>query len=882
MRLRKLVLALVVSAVGLMSFAVAANAGGYAPDPQTTNVPYVAWVGESVRVAKCFAAGEEENADAGAALQSAGIDLHSVITRGLFNIEDWSGDQTQKPVFTNAPTGDVVPTLERFGQGKDSMLRLCYSVNMTSQKAGMAVVKLSVRPDLLGFFPGLQVAAQHQFLVIWMKSSAPVIHEVGDKEPGGWSIGDDGGNPLAKFQPPYKGGLTGVNGLVKINVKGTFPLGANFSGHVPGDTITLPDDWATLAGLYAMDWSTNHPGRAAMRWDIHDSSNGLGLPGSDLGHELGYPLPYSNIFNAGADEHHVNSFCKAAKNEATDAVDNCIGVGLRYTDDQLAADADSASWADVGPFSNIYGGHVAIGPFDPLRPYTSLFSDGLLNAGDAPMPALQIDVALGDGSIGALGCSYDGTYSGYCTDSSSGRANKRADKDDIYVQDPSVPDWYPHNLYAPFYKQLVPPVGIAGWRDPHAALAFSEYYEGRSGVVGSFANNYPGFLGEGIYDNWEALATAGRDGYNACKDPLGNAYPTPTGASAVSVYTDEHGEAYVRFYPYRGLDLTPDGNNRCDLSPGLYGSATIQAESIYPDQPVLWDGSSKLSNVLKKDAYHLASKVLKCVPKGVNEAFCVETIVDMNGDPIAGAPVKFTTSGDAANMDVDSVEWGGFDTRGQSVVTDPNTVGNDYAVLRTNGKGQAGVLITHSQDVCIDVTTENLGTRYTDTRPGVKRFFEVNPHTGKACGTSTGGGPTTDPGTGGGSGNGGGGGSTGGGGGSTAPAASTTAVVVSLGGPVIQAQPQLAVGSKPIVIKQAAAKLFSVKVLQTKAGRYLVVNVKASKSVKTAKVRFTVMGKHGKVLKTIVRTVPTNKAFKIANYKLAKTAVSVRASVMTA
>ena len=690
MRLRKLVLALVVSAVGLMSFAAAANAE--VPDPQTTNVPYVAWAGESVRVAKCFGAGQEQNGDAQAALQGAGFDLHSIITRGLFNIEDWSGDPQQKPVFTNAPTGDVVPTLERFGHDKEGYYRLCYSVNMTSQKAGMAVVKLSVRPDLLGLFPGLQVAAQHQFLVIWLKSQAPVIHEVGDKEPGGWSIHDDGGNPTALFQPPFEDGLTKANGLVKINVKGTFPLGNNFANTVAGDTITLPDQWDTLARLYAIDWTTNVPGRAYMRWDIHDSSNGLGLPGSDLGHALGYPLPFSNIFDAGADEHHVNSFCKASENLATDAVDNCIGIGLRYTDAQLDADAEIASWSDVGPFSNIYGGHVAMGPFDPLRPFTSLFSDGLLNAGDAPMPALQIDVALGDGSIGALGCSYDHTYSGYCTDSESGRYNKRADKDDIYVQDHTVRDWYPHNLYAPFYKQLIPPVGIAGWQDPHAALAFEEYYEGRSGVVGSFANNYPGFLGEGIYDNWEAMATAGRDGYNACKDPLGNLYPTPTGASAVSVYTDEHGEAYVRFYPYRGLDLTPDGNNRCDLSPGVYGSATIQAESIYPDQPVLWDRSNKKSNVLTKNANHLASKILRCVPKGVNEAFCVETILDFNGDPISGAQVKFTTSGDAANMDVDSVEWGGFDTRGQGVDVNPDTVGNDYAVLRTNSEGQAGVL----------------------------------------------------------------------------------------------------------------------------------------------------------------------------------------------
>ena len=68
------------------------------------------------------------------------------------------------------------------------------------------------------------------------------------------------------------------------------------------------------------------------------------------------------------------------------------------------------------------------------------------------------------------------------------------------------------------------------------------------------------------------------------------------------------------------------------------------------------------------------------------------------------------------------------------------------------------------------------------------------------------------------------------------------------------------------------------KVLQTKTGRFLVVNVKGK--AKMAKIRFTIMGKNGKVLKTVGRTVPTNKAFKIANLKLAKTAVSVKASVV--
>jgi len=99
---------------------------------------------------------------------------------------------------------------------------------------------------------------------------------------------------------------------------------------------------------------------------------------------------------------------------------------------------------------------------------------------------------------------------------------------------------------------------------------------------------------------------------------------------------------------------------------------------------------------------------------------------------------------------------------------------------------------------------------------------------------------------------------------------------VSLGGPVIQAQPVLS-ATKTAVVASATAKLFSVKVIQTKLGRYLVVNVKGT--AKKAKIRIAVLNKNGKVMKTIVRTVPTNKAFKIANFKLAKTAAAVKATV---
>ena len=87
--------------------------------------------------------------------------------------------------------------------------------------------------------------------------------------------------------------------------------------------------------------------------------------------------------------------------------------------------------------------------------------------------------------------------------------------------------------------------------------------------------------------------------------------------------------------------LTPDGNGRCDVYTGsLVGTATIQAESVYPaQQPAdpANSGKPKLSSVITKTVNFTPSKVLTCIPKGNNEAYCVETVTDFEGNPITGA-----------------------------------------------------------------------------------------------------------------------------------------------------------------------------------------------------------------------------------------------------
>jgi hypothetical protein len=759
------------------------------PDPQTTNIPYVAWAGEQVKVVKCL-----DRLDTARALS---IGLESIIFRGSYSIEDWSGDPFQKPNFLNAANGNPVGG-DVVAQNIDG--RVCFAVHVTSQKAGMAVIKLAVRDDFLGLFPGADPWLKHQFLVIFLQSQPAAIAEIP-------TPGDPGGAGV--FNPIPGAGPNGTNaflpGLVKLNVKGTFPLGNNFASPGSGidfsgtathtSTITLPDDWAWLANNFAVDDTiagSNFPGATPMRWDIHDDQ-------------------------LATENHTLTSICLDKLLGAVDAVDNCLGG------------------SEDGTFSRLVGGTTdTIGPFDPLFPDNTLLTDGKLDSGDAPMPALRLDVSLGAGSVGSL---------------------SKADKTDIYIRDATKTPETPHNLYAPFYQAYIPTV--------------NQFFGDGSGVAGSVSNNFTGFLGDGLYDYWDTFQVHTRSGFNACFDVLGNPVPTPSGDDSVAVYTDEHGEAYVQFNPNTGINLTPDPNGRCDFyHPGLLGMATIQARSIYPDQPVQWDHNSKLSGTLTKTVNHLANKTLSCVPKGPNEAFCVETIVDLEGNPVSGASVEFTAQagqGSQPKIQPDAALVGSFDTRGQEILSwTPDAVR-----LTTNALGMAGISVVSSTNACINVDAENIGTR--NGGAGVFRFTNFNPTAGVACtqpgGTGGTGGTTTTS--------------------TTSTTTTTTASHPSGSAPAVVTAAPVAI-SAPVPTAQATAKavapakvtkvqLVSARVVKTKAGRYL--SVRVNSASKVAKLRITLIGSNGKVSRVVLRSVSTNATVRVPNLKLAASVRTVRVAL---
>ena len=242
--------------------------------------------------------------------------------------------------------------------------------------------------------------------------------------------------------------------------------------------------------------------------------------------------------------------------------------------------------------------------------------------------------------------------------------------------------------------------------------------------------------------------------------------------------------------------------------------------------------------------------------------------------------VQFTRSPQGL-IQPDAALHGGFDTRAQTYLR--RCVEREPCRGAYWPNGQAGVLVTETRDICVDVLAENLLSRASIQNPGVRRQIFINPARGTvltACGDGTGGGgPTTPPAQ------------------PTvtapqalppttttvviqAPAAAASApagaaAIVSLGGnPTPVAEPAKAAPKA----KAAAATLTSAQLLTIKGNRYLVLKLKSK--LNSAKVRISLIGKNGKVQKVIVRKVATNRAVVVPNLKLGKSVRSVRVSIL--
>ncbi len=763
---------------------------------QMTNIPVLAWRGETLRLVKCypFLNGDAEAAARTQISQTGGLQSLFDIK---FVIEDWSGDAVNRPVFLNGNDGNR-PVF--FGEGEQEG-SLCASIHITSQKAGIALVKLNaeVFGDLARYllFPDDIIALQHQFVAIWMNANQPTLLNVsgGTGAPAGpiTDVAGDEGNVLQAV------------------VTGSVPNGNNFAELGLADELTFPEDWPDLAEAYATSTGFDDNGDFdpslefdPRLWDIHDD-------------------------NTATPDVHVPGYCALPSlTTLIDQVDNCI-AGNDEDEDFSRVFGDNA-----GDFSG------TVGPFDALRPDDTLLSDGKIDAWDAPMPPIRIDFEI-EPNTGAP------------TDISGVGSLVKVDKDDVYVRNPLLADDTAHNLYAPFYKAYIP-----------ARAAEYDIGTTASGTDGAFINNnFAGYLADWDepYDFWDIAESfneaAGGDTDCLLRSDEDPAYrQLPAGDQGVVVYTDEHGEARVRFLPGTGfyfdnLGVVVNLNDGCDLQ-GVnpIGTADITATARHPGQRTT--APAQRSAELRKIVTSLFNKTIVCVPKGGTGVsttlvrICTATAIDIDGEPFVGEVVCFTAE----------TLGGLIPGPGYVAIKDP-VRGLNRLCIETDENGQAAVEVITSSAGLVNVIAhfvdENLFRSVNaDFRPTAPSTTTPNPTTPTTPSTNV---PTpTQVAQ------------------SVSPSASQ-ASVVSLTNSVTP------VTAKPAVAAKAAkANLSTARLVLVNGKRHLMVRVNGTS--KTAKIRIIQVNKAGKVVSRTTRIVATNKQVRVGKMVIGKNIKTVRVSVL--
>jgi hypothetical protein len=608
-RLKKMLLA-AVAGMAVVSVVAASPASATVPtegkaNAEQANVPYLAWRGEHVRLGYCNPLGEPE-----------GTVPFTSEDKVTWHIEDWSGVD-----YGSIPVPYLLEGSQHFdGNG-------CAYASFASQKAGVAFIKL----DIVSASTGATLADKH-FLVGWMQMTSPVLSGGGDVTAGDFNCEpairsnvrsrnvEDPSRVCSDDNDPLHRVTATVKGIIPLRAdfdEWAFPASGPGSLVTPGQ-LTLPDDWNAWAQVAAND-NVDHPNNAlpsdlaVTNWDIHDS-------------QASSPDNHVDTGGTQCDPPEVNDA------GTTDTVDNCT----------LTPKGGDPAWGDrYGSFSTVFGvpsraGHTD-GPFDPLYPFDTMLSDGIVDAGDAPMPAAQIDVDIAENTGGA-----DKGGVGY-----------------LYPLDKTVPysrdgkgTLAGHNLDSPFYQQYLP----ATSRTPDAdGSPFGAVQP--TGIDGaSTTGGFSGFLNNnglgGLYDNWDfAWNTSyhpGTDSQCLWYQSVFRSYdatyrPLPYGDSSVSLYTDEHGEADVWYVPGFGFYFPPkNSNGGCDLR-GVdpLGTAHVIVTARYPYQPsTIGDPPSAAVDYTVHSEFQ---KTLQVLPKGGDRDTSYTRIVLAHAQDIDGSPLEHET-----------------------------------------------------------------------------------------------------------------------------------------------------------------------------------------------------------------------------------------------
>jgi len=676
---RKLIAGLV-SAAGAAVLAMSSlTAGAFAaPNPenaQATNVPYVAWVGEHVRLVICNNEVTESALKAGVNINSP-QDLYGFYNAN-FAVEDWSGYQFQPPT----PDGDAASQIgQYFDPGPAAFFlssndQVCIGTDYKSLNPGLTRIRLAIKSDSDG-----EIVYSHQFLVIWLTANKPVLNEAGTSASGTETfqnqlsgtgqgnlsnfLGDKEGN--GQFIPSPFSGEASDKGLVQIKVTGSFPVisGTPLSNVLPEPTYTLPEAWPTLAEkLASSSEETEPPGTNPGLWDIH------GTPSLGTG------------YNASSSSALFDAFYR-------------YGFG-NYTSGETAT----------------------VGPYDPQSANETLLSDGTLNADDAPMPAMRIDVSLAPHTGGLNGV---GEISG-------------ASKAQIYSHDfTGIPN--EGNLYNPYYGAYIP--------------ATDRGLPQSSGVTGpSPGGDFPGFLNNHSepYTFWTPLHPTNYRGDSHSTGCLRREgaqpedYETPSDTPLTQTfYTDERGEAYVTYTPGDGFylenlpelhegeeekagEIIKNGDGGCDLKllkGQEIGNSVISARAVYPYEPVDYQAQNA-ENTLTKTVTSAWEKEWFQFSKGPgNNENTVKIVVakaqDIDGKPFVDETVCFVTpnGGTVSHFPGNTVDdlnnvlgfGAGY------VVVGPSTVvsigGTNEICEKTNDNGLAAIEVTNSTLKHVDLNVQ--------------------------------------------------------------------------------------------------------------------------------------------------------------------------------
>ncbi len=162
-----------------------------ANDPNTTNVPYLAWRGENLRLVQCFGADDftriRRQQYPGLSANVADVtddqvsNIFGSIVQTNVSLMDWSGYDTGVNTPHEVINGARTFLWFNFTTG---LPVICFQDTWDSAKAGLASFKLTVSAGLTnidntGVSIGSQVLVlQHQWLAGWMTLNAPEINEV--------------------------------------------------------------------------------------------------------------------------------------------------------------------------------------------------------------------------------------------------------------------------------------------------------------------------------------------------------------------------------------------------------------------------------------------------------------------------------------------------------------------------------------------------------------------------------------------------------------------------------------------------------------------------------------------------------------------------------